>query len=92
MTQNLRNQKQNQEIKLQISKVFMMRDNASKIRILNNISLLSATWVILSCTKDKLLSAEEEWISSFTVIATREYDILPYMTEQAYLIGSENTS
>ena len=70
----------------------MMRHNASETGILNKVSLIWAKWVILGCKKDKLLSLEEGWISSLTVWATGENDILPYKTEQTSLIVSENPS
>lgn len=70
----------------------MMRHNASETGILNKVSLIWAKWIILWCAKDKLLSTEEEWISSLTVRATGENDILPCKIELTYLIVSENPS
>lgn len=70
----------------------MMGLSDSEIGTLNEVSLVWAKWIVLGCTKDKLLSTQEGWISSLTVRTTGENDILPYKEEQTYLIVSENPS
>lgn len=70
----------------------MMGPSDSEIGIMNEGTLVWAKWIVLGCTKDKLLSTQEGWISSLIVWTPGENDILPYMTEQTCLIVSENPS
>lgn len=43
--------------------------------------MIQAKWIILGCTKDKLFSTEKGCISSLTVWATGENDILQDRTD-----------
>lgn len=48
----------------------MMGPSDSEIGTLNEVSLVWQKWIVLGCTKDKLLSTQEGWISSLTVWTT----------------------
>lgn len=52
----------------------MMGPSDSEIGIMNEGTLVWAKWIVLGCTKDKLLSTQEGWISSLIVWTPGEND------------------